>query len=223
MDAQTLNRIFEPFFTTKEVGKGTGLGLATVYGIIQQHRGWIEVTSELGRGTVFRIYFPAAVGPVAVLDSGLGSPSACRGHETILLVEDEPMLREMVREVLEEQGYRVFEASCASEALQQWGRNDAAIDLLLTDMVMPEGMGGLDLATELRQRKPSLKVLFSSGYSPESMSGVFDPNSASFLPKPYAPQKLVKTVRQILDMPPEEAIGPIVPLKPHHTPHPVPA
>ena len=223
MDAQTLNRIFEPFFTTKEVGKGTGLGLATVYGIIQQHRGWIEVASDLGSGTTFRIYLPASVGPVAALEPGSGSPPARGGHETILLVEDEPMLREMVREVLEEQGYRVLEASCASEALQQWGRNDAAIDLLLTDMVMPEGMGGLDLAAELRQRKPSLKVLFSSGYSPESMSGAFDQNSSSFLPKPYAPQKLVKTVRHILDKPSDDVLNQVPTINARETPNPIPA
>lgn len=206
MDAQTLSRIFEPFFTTKEVGKGTGLGLATVYGIVQQHRGWVEVSSQPGHGTTFKIYFPAAAGATPTRGEGATAATAARGgHETVLLVEDEPMLREMVREVLQEQGYRVLEAACASEALQQWGRSDADIDLLLTDMVMPEGMGGLDLALQLRQRKPQLKVLFSSGYSPDALNGQFDQSIAAFLPKPYAPQKLVKVVRQLLDMPEPDA------------------
>ena len=202
MDAQILGRIFEPFFTTKEVGKGTGLGLATVYGIVQQHRGWIDVTSALGRGSTFKIYFPACTAGVpATGDTAPMLAPLPGGDETILLVEDEPMLREMVRVVLEEEGYEVFEAACAADALHQWDKIDGRVDLLLTDLVMPEGMGGTDLAAELRRRKPQLKVLLSSGYSPELCQHTFDQYGTAFLAKPYAPPKLVEVVRQLLDLP----------------------
>jgi two-component system, cell cycle sensor histidine kinase and response regulator CckA len=200
MDRQTLNRIFEPFFSTKEVGKGTGLGLATVYGIVKQHQGWIEVASRVGNGTTFRIFLPAVT---KAHDSTPGQNDGTGivrgGRETVLLVEDEPVLREMVREVLTQYRYTVLEASCGAEALRIWDEHDGKIDLLLTDMVMPEGMTGRDLASQLKKRKPALKVIYSSGYSSEIMGKDFGQNDTAFLAKPYLPPQLAQKVRECLD------------------------
>jgi CheY-like chemotaxis protein len=200
MDQKTLERIFEPFFSTKEVGKGTGLGLATVYGIVNQHQGWLEVTSAVGRGTTFKIYFPAAAA-VAEAPSELqpDSDSVRGGQETILLVEDEPVLRELVREVLSEYQYHVIEAGSGVEALRVWDEHNGEVDLLLTDMVMPEGMSGRDLAMQLRQQKPHLKVIYTSGYSSESLSSDIGQSDTLFLAKPYLPPQLAQLVRQALD------------------------
>lgn len=200
MDRATMERIFEPFFTTKEVGKGTGLGLATVYGIVKQHRGWVDVSSQLGVGTMFKIYFPAVVVPETQATAGPASAEAVRGgHETILVVEDEPVLRELVCDVLSQYEYRIVQAGSGHEALRVWDEYDGDIDLLLTDMVMPEGMTGKELATQLKKRKPSLKVVYSSGYSPESMGRDFTDSDTVFLSKPYLPPQLAQTVRQCLD------------------------
>jgi len=204
MDSKTLERIFEPFFSTKEVGKGTGLGLATVYGIVKQHQGWVEVTSEVGVGSTFKIYFPAATKPgEAVTEPGAAPESVRGGKETILLVEDEPVLREFVGEVLHQFEYRVVEASSGVEALRVWDEHEGRIDLLLTDMVMPEGMTGHDLAAQLRKRQPGLKVIFTSGYSAETMGKDFSSNDGLFLPKPYLPAQLAQLVRQCLDAAPK--------------------
>jgi PAS domain S-box-containing protein len=201
MDQKTLERIFEPFFSTKEVGKGTGLGLATVYGIVNQHQGWIEVASTVGRGTTFKIYFPAVARPA---DATSGDPQSDTdivrgGHETILLVEDEPVLRELVREVLSEYEYHVIEAGSGVEALRVWDEHNGQVDLLLTDMVMPEGMSGRDLAMQLRLQKPHLKVIYTSGYSSESLSSEIGQSDTLFLAKPYLPPQLAQLVRQALD------------------------
>jgi CheY-like chemotaxis protein len=200
MDRQTLDRIFEPFFSTKEVGKGTGLGLATVYGIVKQHRGWIEVGSEVGSGTTFNLFFPATVRQSDTTGTSFATLKPIRGgKETILLVEDEPVLRELVREVLGQYNYRVIEASSGVEALEAWDEHDGKIDLLLTDMVMPEGMSGSDVATQLRKRKPELKVIFSSGYSAEAVGKDFSQDDVAFIAKPYLPSQLARLVRQCLD------------------------
>lgn len=200
MDRKTLERIFEPFFTTKEVGKGTGLGLATVYGIVKQHQGWVEVTSQLGIGTTFKIFLPEAVRAVEAPVDGSENPEPVHGgQETILVVEDEAVLREFVREYLEGQSYRVLEAGSGAEALRVWDESDGNIDLLLTDMVMPEGMTGRELAAQLKKRKPELKVIYSSGYSPENLGRDFGQNETVFLSKPYMPPQLARTVRQCLD------------------------
>jgi len=200
MDKQTLNRIFEPFFSTKEVGRGTGLGLATVHGIVKQHQGWIEVSSQIGAGTTFRIFFPAADKPG---EAGSASSETTRpirgGRETILVVEDEPIVRELVREVLGQYNYRILQAGSGVEALQVWDENAGAIDLLLTDMVMPEGMTGRDLATHLRKRDPDLKVIYTSGYAPSSVGGESREGETTFLQKPYHPPKLAELVRACLD------------------------
>jgi PAS domain S-box-containing protein len=205
MDRQTLDRIFEPFFSTKEVGKGTGLGLATVYGIVKQHQGWIEVTSQVGGGTTFKIYFPATARESAATAETSAAPRAVRGgKETILLVEDEPVLRELVREILGQYEYRVIEAASGVEALKAWDEHNGQIDLLLTDMVMPEGMTGSEVAAQLRKRRPELKVIFTSGYSAEVMGQGFSQSDMAFLSKPYLPPQLAQLVRQSLDAPPKQ-------------------
>ncbi len=200
MKPETLRRIFEPFFTTKDVGKGTGLGLATVYGIADQHRGWVEVASEPGRGTTFRVYIPATdkVAP-KILEPALSAPLR-QGTETILLVEDEEPLRELARLVLEDHGYKVVEAASGVQALAVWEQHKEETDLLLTDMVMPEGMTGRDLAERLQAEKPSIKVLYSSGYSPDVVGGHFElPKNSFFLAKPYQPPELAQAVRECLE------------------------
>ncbi len=200
MDAATLERIFEPFFTTKEVGKGTGLGLATAYGIVKQHRGWIEVDSQAGVGTTFKILFPAR--PVAERhqEKPAVTDSVSGGNETILVVEDEPALRDLVSMVLRRHGYNVIEAGHGKEAVNVWHNCTSKPELLLTDMMMPEGMTGWELAQELRRDTSDLKVVYTSGYSPELFSGQVQlRGSANFLPKPFHPSILAKTVRQCLD------------------------
>jgi PAS domain S-box-containing protein len=199
MDRRTLDRIFEPFFSTKEIGKGTGLGLATVYGILKQHQGWIEVSSQLGSGTTFELYFPATARKPQAADTSSAPPSIRGGRETILLVEDEPNLRQFVREVLRQYEYRVIEAASGVEALKAWDEHDGQIHLLLTDMVMPEGMTGKEVAAQLRKRKPELKVVFTSGYTPEVIDTDFSRNNIAFLSKPYLPAQLAQIVRQSLD------------------------
>jgi PAS domain S-box-containing protein len=200
MDRKTLERIFEPFFSTKEVGKGTGLGLATVYGIVKQHEGWIEVVSEPGAGTTFKIYFPMADHfEEAPRTASSGAEFVSGGRETVLVVEDEPVLRELIRDVLRQYEYKVIEAGSGVEALRVWDECDGCVDLLLTDMVMPEGMNGRELAAQLKKRKPTLKVIYSSGYSPESTGRDFGHSDTVFLSKPYVPPQLARTVRQCLD------------------------
>lgn len=202
---EILPRIFEPFFTTKEAGKGTGLGLATVYGIVQQHHGWIEVQSQPGKGTTFQIGIPASktVSPNTVKPAAPDStPRLLHGSETILLVEDEPAVRRLVRSVFERHGYQVIEAESGKAALALWRENRARIDLMLTDMVMPDGITGLMLAQQLRQERPDLKIIFSSGYSPElGTQNLSLPTGSHYLQKPFNPQVLLQTVRDYLDAP----------------------
>jgi PAS domain S-box-containing protein len=200
MDRKTLDRIFEPFFSTKEVGKGTGLGLATVYGLVKQHQGWIDVSSTLQVGTTFTIYFPLARARTHQEEAMPQVAAPVRGgNETIMVVEDEPVLREMVCEILRQYQYEVIEASSGVEALRVWDEFDGDVDLLLTDMVMPEGMTGRELACQLKKRKPDLKVIYSSGYSPDSNGRDLGQSDTVFLAKPYLPPQLARTVRQSLD------------------------
>ncbi|MBK7999155.1 MAG: response regulator [Verrucomicrobia bacterium] len=200
MSRETVGRIFEPFFTTKEVGKGTGLGLATVYGIVKQHNGWVEVDSELGIGTTFNVFLPATTKSYdTTFERAPQKPSVKGGSETILLVEDEPMLRELAHLILKDYKYNVLEAANGIEALKVWEAHEGKIDLLLTDMVMPEGMTGHELAVELRKRKPELKVIYTSGYSADVMGGDLSLTETRFLQKPYQPPMLAKTVRECLD------------------------
>jgi CheY-like chemotaxis protein len=200
MDSETLTRIFEPFFTTKEVGKGTGLGLATVYGIAKQHQGWVEVSSQVRVGTTFKIYFPASTKQVEPATQSKSPKSVKGGTETILLVEDEPVLRELARAILKDYDYKVLEASSGVEALKVWDENQGKIDLLLTDMVMPEGIGGRELAEELKIRKPDLKIIYTTGYSSDVMGSDLGMCDVRFLQKPYPPPQLAQTVRECLDV-----------------------
>jgi two-component system cell cycle sensor histidine kinase/response regulator CckA len=202
MDQGTLSRIFEPFFTTKEIGKGTGLGLATVYGIVKQHQGWIEVESQVGYGTTFKVFLPVATkaAPVATASRNKDMPG---GSETILLVEDETALCELVQEILEKRGYRVLDASTGVKALEIWNAHKDEIDLLFTDMMMPDGVSGRELAERILLDRPEIKVIYSSGYSMD----VFAADStfcdaSNFLQKPYDPETLVQMVRESLDATP---------------------
>ncbi len=200
MDHKVLQRLFEPFFTTKEVGKGTGLGLATIYGMVKQHQGWIEVQSEIGVGSNFKVFLPVASKANHATEAPPAEPKPARGgEETILIVEDETGLLELVRNVLQGYRYRVLAASSGAEALRVWDEQNGRVDLLLTDMIMPGGMTGNDLAARLRKQKPGLKVIYTSGYSSELMGEDSSEHNTSFLAKPYLPLQLAQTVRKCLD------------------------
>jgi signal transduction histidine kinase/CheY-like chemotaxis protein/HAMP domain-containing protein len=194
-------RIFEPFFTTKEVGKGTGLGLATVFGIVRQHSGWIEVFSEVGKGTTFTVYFPACDEAVPVMnEKTVAAAPAAGGSETILVAEDEMVLREMACEFLKDSGYRVLEAASGREAIRVWQQHRGEIDLLLTDMKMPEGMSGLDIAEHMLAEQPGLRIIFTSGYSDDVVGPeILERSNGRFLAKPYTYADLVRQVRECLD------------------------
>jgi CheY-like chemotaxis protein len=197
-----LQRIFEPFFTTKEPGKGTGLGLATVYGIIKQHQGWIEVSTQVGEGTTFKIFLPAIAPPTQVPAATRAQVELCGGSETILLVEDEISVRRVTRRVLESIGYTALEATCVPEALEVWRQHGGKIDLLLTDMVMSGPLSGRDLAEQLRAQEPALKVVFMSGYNMEVVgrnTELSRKTKSHFLPKPFSANLLVRTIRECLD------------------------
>lgn len=202
MDTYLIGRIFEPFFTTKEVGKGTGLGLATVYGIVKQHEGWVEVTSKPNSGTTFEVFFPASAEIAKPRHEDL-APTApiTGGNETLLIVEDEPVLREMAQLILEECGYTVLIAANGREALELWQQHRDAIDLLFTDMVMPAGVSGVELANKLLSEKRQLKIIFASGYTVDDISTDFlsRNNDARFLQKPYTRVTLARAIRDAVD------------------------
>ncbi|MCX7867836.1 MAG: PAS domain S-box protein [Limisphaera sp.] len=197
---ENLKRIFEPFFTTKEVGKGTGLGLATVYGIVEQHQGWIEVESRVGEGSTFRVFLPHQVPGQPTSEAREEPQLGPQGRETILVVEDEPSVRELVATLLEHHGYRVLQAAHGPEALELWQQHGPQIDLLLTDLVMPRRMNGRQLAERLWQDRPELKVIFTSGYSADVVGRdfVLRPGLV-YLQKPYPPGRLAQLVRETLD------------------------
>jgi two-component system cell cycle sensor histidine kinase/response regulator CckA len=195
-------RMFEPFFTTKELGKGTGLGLSVVFGIVKQSGGSISVYSELGEGTTFRIYFPEATAPA----EGLEDPpqvapdlASLGGAEAILLVEDEEAVRHFAARVLEKLGYVVLEARNGAEAIQAFQRAKGAVDLLITDVVMPV-MGGQALATRLREKQGMLTVLYMSGYAEHAVAhnGIVK-SRQDFLHKPFSPLQLARKTREVLD------------------------
>jgi PAS domain S-box-containing protein len=197
---ENISRIFEPFFTTKEIGKGTGLGLATVYGIVKQHQGWIEVESTLGKGTTFRIYLPFVGNAQPATEKPTTQIAIRGGTETILLVEDERPVRELVARVLQKYGYKIWQATSGNDALGVWQEHKNDITLLLTDLVMPGNMNGHELAERLHAEQPGLKVIYTSGYSADIVGKNFklDPE-LNFLQKPYHPQTLALTVRRCLD------------------------
>jgi PAS domain S-box-containing protein len=199
MDPETVNHIFEPFFTTKKIGEGTGLGLATVYGIVRQNNGFINVYSELGHGTTFRIYLPAYGAEVRAVGQGQGAPPNPTGSETILLVEDEPMILEMTKAMLSRQGYHVLAAASPGEAIRIAGEHRGDIRLLMTDVVMPE-MNGRDLAKNLLSLYPDLLRLFMSGYTANVIAhhGVLD-EGVHFIQKPFTTRDLAAKIREVLD------------------------
>ena len=199
MDRETQSRIFDPYFTTKELGKGTGLGLATVYGIVKQSGGYIWVYSELGKGSVFKVYLPIVQKTVLPAAQKEPEKTNLRGNETILFAEDSDSLREMTKEYLESVGYTVLEASSGPEALRRAKDFDRPIHLLLTDVVMPE-MGGPEVAAEIGSLRPGIKTIFTSGYTDDAIArqGILDPRVA-FVQKPYRPKALARKIREVLD------------------------
>ena len=201
ISAETLPHIFEPFYTTKESSRGTGLGLSTVYGIVKQSGGHISVTSELGKGTTFKVHLPRAEEALQPQKAEWVEPATGGGGETILLVEDEPAVRELARTVLSEQGYTVIEAQNSEDAVRLAGKHRSEIHLLLTDVVMP-GMSGRDLANHLTALHPYLRVLYMSGYTHNVIAenGTLE-EGLSFLQKPFTPRALTQRVRETLDRP----------------------
>ncbi|NTW59749.1 MAG: response regulator [Nitrospirae bacterium] len=200
MTAEVRERIFEPFFTTKELGRGTGLGLATVYGIVKQHGGYIVVSSEQDQGTTFRIYFPLSEGADADREKEHDTPDILpQGMETLLVVEDDELVRGLIDDVLAPLGYRVLITASGDEALKTSDSFPHHVDLLLTDVVMP-GMNGRQLAEVMRTRRPGIKVLFMSGYTQDALStqGILEPGVA-LIHKPLRPGTLARQIRQVLD------------------------
>lgn len=201
MPPEIQSHIFEPFFTTKELGKGTGLGLATVFGIVKQHHGWLRVDSEVGKGTGFQIFLPVSAGPVQASLIAPSKPKPCGGTEAILLAEDSPIVRRLTRTVLEGSGYEVVEAADGVAAELAWSQHQGKVALLLTDLIMPGGLGGRELAARLQRKNPTLKVLFTSGYSPEIAGRQLKLDAKQmFLQKPFSSGELLQAVRKCLDL-----------------------
>jgi PAS domain S-box-containing protein len=199
MDEETRARIFEPFFTTKETGKGTGLGLATVYGVVRQSGGWISVASHPGNGTTFKVYLPRVESPLDTVEPAAPVQKAQRGTETILLVEDQDGIREVVRQYLERQGYTIIEASDGYHALKMAADPKRPIHLLVSDLIMPN-LGGWELAERLKHIRPELQVLFMSGYpEDDGHNGNGLRQSATILQKPFTLESLARSVRHAID------------------------
>jgi CheY-like chemotaxis protein len=197
---EIMPRIFEPFFTTKEAGKGTGLGLATVFGIVKQHHGWIKLDNRPGQGVRFQVFLPASDVKLAETSQATAKLNPRGGTETILLVEDEVSVRHLTCRILKRHGYNVVEANNGHEALALWEKHSQTVALLLTDLVMPGGLSGQELARRLKTDHSLLKVIFTSGYS-IGIAGrelkLLD--SESFIQKPFTTEQLLETVRRCLD------------------------
>jgi CheY-like chemotaxis protein/two-component sensor histidine kinase len=198
MDEDVLTHIFEPFFTTKDRTKGTGLGLATVYGTVRQSGGCITVSSKVGEGTVFQIFLPRVEDPVEVIEVPSAAPQPTRGAETILVVEDDDAVRRMTREFLKIKGYTVIEARSAANAIQIMEERNEEIDLVLTDVLMP-GMKGRELVERLTQIRSNIKVLYMSAYTEDAAIniGVLNPGT-EFIEKPFGPDDLASKIREVL-------------------------
>jgi signal transduction histidine kinase/ActR/RegA family two-component response regulator len=200
MDATVIGHLFEPFFTTKDVGKGVGLGLATVYGMVKQHQGWMEVESQPGQGATFHMILPFTEKSVEKPADKVARVKVAGGKETILVVEDESDLREMISDILEAHGYHILQAGSGVEAVKVWEENGRNVDLLLSDMIMPEGMSGRELAEKLQQADPTMPAILTSGYSQEMIEreSVLS-ESVKFFSKPYHPTQLAQAVRESLN------------------------
>jgi CheY-like chemotaxis protein len=197
---ENLAHIFEPFYTTKKMGEGTGLGLSTVYGIVKQSGGNVWVYTEPGEGTTFKVYLPQVDQSFKVKEEPKRSASA-RGDETVLLVEDEELVRVLVRQVLKKNGYTVLEAGNGKKALELYREHKGPLHLVLTDVVMPE-MSGREMVVELKRQHSVLKVLYMSGYTDDTIvhHGILEPGTA-FIQKPFTPEALAWKVREVLDEP----------------------
>jgi two-component system, cell cycle sensor histidine kinase and response regulator CckA len=199
---ENLGRIFEPFFTTKELDRGTGLGLATVYGIVKQHQGWIAVQSRLGQGTTFQIFLPASTARGGALPLTPAEQTVIGGTETLLVVEDEEPLLKLMQHILESHGYKVLGCSNARQALNLWRQRSKKIDLLLTDLILPDGMAGTELARKLQRAKPGLKILYTSGYNAERLAKEFPPGTPfNLVQKPFHARRLAEMVFDTLNAP----------------------
>jgi CheY-like chemotaxis protein len=199
MDEDTRKRIFEPFFTTKGVGKGTGLGLSTVFGIVESHHGFIDVESEVGKGTTFRIFFPVQRKTRETVDINKQVGEVTGGSETILFVEDEDALRELVKVVLITKGYTVLTANDGAEAINVYEKNHSEVKLVLTDLGLPI-LSGQEVVRKLNQINNSVKILIASGFlDPEVKSEMFKWGVKGFVQKPYQPDELLRTIRKVLD------------------------
>ena len=197
---ENLRRIFEPFFTTKEVGKGTGLGLATVYGIVKQHQGWIEVESELGKGTTFRVFLPRSLEAAETADEPPAERPLAAAPKPSWWSRTKRPCASWFAIFLAGHGYQILQADSGAKALQVWRESKDRIDLLLTDLVMPDRMNGRELAEKLWAERPRLKVIFTSGYSADVVGKDFVlRRGLNYLQKPYHPHKLALTVRDCLD------------------------
>jgi CheY-like chemotaxis protein len=199
MDAETQKHLYDPFFTTKAIGKGTGLGLSMIYGIVKQSGGSIAFSSEAGKGTTFRIYFPRVTQDGAMAGLSQTSTEISRGSETVLVVEDEDLVRKLLRTILESRGYTVLEARGGDEALHVCQQHTGSIQLLITDVVMPR-MNGRDVAERLLTTYPEMRVLYMSGYTADSVDqhGVLE-TGLHFLQKPFTPDVLANRVRELLN------------------------
>ena len=199
MDDETLSRIFDPFFTTKEIGRGTGLGLSTVYGIVRQNKGYCWVYSKPGKGTTFKIYFPRVAEDMAAVKKQEDFSFEISGSETVLIVEDNEALRNLAKKVLRNYGYAILEAENGEKALNIGETHEGPIHLLLTDVVMP-GMSGSDLSEKLQSIRPETRVIYTSGYSDNAIvrHGILR-QGINFIEKPFSPKSLGKKVRQVLD------------------------
>jgi signal transduction histidine kinase/response regulator RpfG family c-di-GMP phosphodiesterase len=208
MDEETKKRVFEPFFTTKEVGKGTGLGLSTVYGIVRQSGGHIVIKSEVGKGASFEVYFPRNESGEATRSSAAPPPVAQKASETVLIVEDDEGVRVVASRILRDQGYHVLEARRASEARRIWEKHGPSVDLLLTDVVMPD-VNGPRLAEELGKTRPGLRVLYMSGYP--GAGGLVGPEGGALacIEKPFTPSSLAAKVREMLGSTPTRSLSPL--------------
>jgi two-component system cell cycle sensor histidine kinase/response regulator CckA len=200
MDGETKVHLFEPFFTTKPIGRGTGLGLSTVYGIVKQSGGSIEVDSLSGQGTTFRVYLPIVERPVSPRKTRKFPSAVTTGSETVLLAEDQSSIRSALRELLESKGYHVLEAQNGGEALELAERNTGSIDVLVTDVIMPQ-VRGLELAKRVTELHPDICVIFMSGYSEDALleNRLLSQQNITLIQKPFDPEELAQKIRELLN------------------------